>query len=140
MSGDYYEDLANEMSRTDRYVQPDEEDEYSLTAVAEWRNNNVTPKQEFNWERKHLLTEQDIVDRAARSQSIYQGPKPPKLRVTRSVPSWMLGGWSGAVRLRRGCVCLVDAMSWIGWLLVVLLVVGGPILIGYFIHVGKGKE
>lgn len=29
---------------------------------------------QYSWERKTPLTEQDIVDRAARSQNVYQGP------------------------------------------------------------------
>lgn len=39
---------------------------------------------QYSWERKTpLLTEEDIVDRAARSQNVYQGPAEPEVEIPR---------------------------------------------------------
>jgi hypothetical protein len=79
MSADFYEDLANEMANTDRYIQPDEEEEeqtMSKLIVHQFHEEDFSAhllmdRERYPQKRKPLLTENDLVNRAV---NIYQGP------------------------------------------------------------------
>jgi hypothetical protein len=61
---DYYEDLANEMARTERYIQPDEEEDDMSKYIYRSR---------IDFKRKPLVTEEQLMEQEdLRSPYIYQ--------------------------------------------------------------------
>jgi hypothetical protein len=63
---DFYEDLANEMANTNRYIQPDEFEDEEEKPMAK-----IIVHQFSEFERQEPLTEDYLV---GRSQHVYQGP------------------------------------------------------------------
>jgi hypothetical protein len=92
MASDFSEDLAHEAGRPG--IQPEEGDLVSfeefkrLLRVRLMEERPMETKDRYSWERKTPLSEEDIVDRAAHSQNVYQGPLLDEPEV--EIPRWAI--------------------------------------------------